>query len=346
MIRSHTALVLLLIVPGAAPALATEPAPDSAMKDMVLIRGGTFRMGDVLEEGVRFATPVHDVTLADFHLACHEVTVEQFRTFVNEAEYITSAEKESPEKADEDDGYGGRLATRGSWVLDPEAGPSWGPDATWRNPQYEQGPKHPATCISWRDAAAYCNWLSGKAGLAVAYDLKTCDLLDADGEPTMDVTKVEGYRLPTEAEWEFAARERGRKVRFGNGKDVARPAEMNFNAAMGEFDFAEKGQCRNATLPVGSFKPNALGLHDMSGNVWEWCSDLLGPYSEEAVTNPYQTEGLMGARRAARGGPWVGGADIARVSARIGWIADDRCNNIGFRLARTKPVEPSKTGQE
>jgi formylglycine-generating enzyme required for sulfatase activity len=97
---------------------------------------------------------------------------------------------------------------------------------------------------------------------------------------------------------------------------------------------------------VGSFKPNALGLHDMSGNVWEWCSDLLGPYPEEAVTNPYQTEGLMGARRAARGGPWVGGADIARVSARIGWIADDRCNNIGFRLARTKPVEPSKTGQE
>jgi formylglycine-generating enzyme required for sulfatase activity len=340
---SPAAFALVLL---AAPALASEPATDPVIENMVPVRGGTFQMGDVLEEGVRFATPVHAVTLSDFHLARHEVTVEQFRTFVHETGYVTLAQKESPVKADEDDGYGGRLATRGSWVLDAEAGPSWVAEATWKDPQYEQGPRHPATCLSWRDAAAYCNWLSTNAGLAVAYDLKTCALLDADGQPTTDVTKVEGYRLPTEAEWEFAARERGKKVRFGNGQDVARPAEINFNAALGDFDFAEKGECRKATMPVDSFKPNALGLHDMSGNVWEWCSDLLGPYPDEAVTNPYQTESLMGARRAARGGPWVGGADLARVSARMGWIADDRCNNIGFRIARSKSEKPSGTDQK
>ena len=87
---------------------------------------------------------------------------------------------------------------------------------------------------------------------------------------------------------------------------------------------------------MGSFKPNSLGLHDMSGNVWEWCSDFVGRYPSEPQTNPYQTEGVMGPRRAARGGPWVGDASGARVSVRLGWTAKDRCNNIGFRLARTK----------
>jgi formylglycine-generating enzyme required for sulfatase activity len=150
------------------------------------------------------------------------------------------------------------------------------------------------------------------------------------------VTKVRGYRLPTEAEWEYAARERGRKVRFGNGQDIARPSEMNFNAADGEFAFVEKGEFRKKTIPVGSFRPNNLGLYDMSGNVWEWCSDFVGRYSKQAQTNPYQQKGMMGPRRAARGGPWIGDASFARVSTRMGWVADDRCNNIGFRISRSK----------
>ena len=189
-------------------------------------------------------------------------------------------------------------------------------------------------CVSWLDAIRYCNWLSRREGLPEAYDVETGDLRDAEGRATTDVTKVPGYRLPTEAEWECAAREGGRMVRFGNGKNVARCEEMNFNGKRSEH--AEPGEGRGKTVSVGSFAPNAFGLYDMSGNVWEWCSDYVDDYPADPQTNPYQSKGERERRRAARGGPWVGDASFAHVSARIGWVANDRCNNIGFRLARSR----------
>jgi formylglycine-generating enzyme required for sulfatase activity len=305
---------------------------------MVLIEGGTFSMGDVFGERVPYAAAVHEVTVSGFYLSKYEITVEQFAAFVENTSYVTSAECECKDAAARpDDGYGGRLATPGTHVVDPAAGRwSWVTEANWRNPQYEQSSKDPVTSVSWRDAVSYCNWLSKKEGLPAAYDVETGNLLDAAGQPTTDVTKVKGYRLPTEAEWEYAARERGKKIRFGNGQNIARSSEMNFNAAEGNFAFAEKGEFRGRTMPVGSFRPNELGLHDMSGNVWEWCSDFLGKYTKEPQTNPYQTRGLMGPRRVARDGPWVGDASFARTYVRMGWVADDRCNNIGFRIARSK----------
>ena len=81
---------------------------------------------------------------------------------------------------------------------------------------------------------------------------------------------------------------------------------------------------------------SANGKCRISGNVWEWCSDFLGRYAKQSQTNPYQQKGMMGPRRAARDGPWAGDASWARASARIGWVADDRCNMIGFRIARSK----------
>lgn len=330
-------LAALAVIGGPVGVEDGEKERPSEMADMRLIEGGTFRMGDVFEEGVRFATPVHDVTISTFHLNRYEVSVEEFAAFVEETGHVTSAERKAAEGAAEGlDEYQANLVSLGAWVLKPGPSTSWVDCANWKDPQFEQSASDPVTCVSWRDAVSYCNWLSAREGLPAAYDVETGKLLNSEGQPTTDVALVKGYRLPTEAEWEYAAREGGKKVRFGNGKDIARPGEINFNAAAGEFDYAEKGECRKGTVPVGSFGPNALGLHDMSGNVWEWRSDFVGQYSDKPQTDPYQSEGMMGSRRAARGGPWVGDAGLARISVRLGWVADDRCNNIGFRIARSK----------
>ncbi|MHC4945626.1 MAG: formylglycine-generating enzyme family protein [Planctomycetota bacterium] len=315
------------------------------MEDMQLIDGGTFQMGDVLDDGIQSATPIHEVTVSSFHLNKYEVTVGEFSAFVDDTGYVTSAEKanrsettcgESPDAGKVDE-YNARLASCGVWLLGGPEKVSWEEKANWRNPHFEQSSKDPVTCVSWKDAISYCNWLSRKEGLHMAYDVESGDLLDAEGRPITDVTEVKGYRLPTEAEWEFAAREGGKKIRFGNGSNLARSSEINFDADSRKFPYSEKGEFRRRTVPVGSFDPNGLGLYDMSGNVWEWCSDFLCTYTSSPQTNPYRlNELIFGPRRAARGGPWVGKASDARVAARFGWVAEDRCNNIGFRIARSK----------
>ncbi len=283
-------------------------AGEPEMTNMLFIEGGTFRMGDMFREGIELATPVHEVTVSSFYLNRHEVTVGEFSEFVAKSGYLTSAETgascETPPgkvpSSDENE-YEARLASPGAWVLNtPSEGP-WTAEANWKNPQFEQSPSDPVVCVSWRDATSYCNWLSVKAGLPAGYDIAAGRLVDDQGQPTTDISKVRGYRLPSEAEWEYAARERGRNVRFGNGQNVATSSDMNINDA--------EGESRRRTMPVGSFRPNSLGLHDMSGNVWEWCSDFLDRYEAAPQHNPYQTKG---------------------------WVAEDRCNNIGFRIARSE----------
>jgi len=342
-----TAFLVLLVITVASPmgVLSDEKVKSSAMADMELVKGGAFKMGDIFEEGVRLATPVHEVTVSDFYLCRYEVSIVEFKAFSNDTKYVTSAEKgEGPPKDKKDapsdkrtQEYNTRLASSGAYMLLSSGPPSWSNKANWKNPGFEQGPQDPVTCVSWNDAIAYCNWLSKKESLPAAYDQKTGNLLDKDGKATTDITKVKGYRLPTESEWEYAAREGGKKIRFGNGKDKALSSEINFNAAGRQFSYSEKGECRDKTVPVNSFKPNCLGLHNMSGNVWEWCSDFLCNYKSGSLTNPYRTEDLVfQSRRAARSGPWFATADYQIVVARIGWIAEDRCNNIGFRIARSK----------
>jgi formylglycine-generating enzyme required for sulfatase activity len=165
----------------------------------------------------------------------------------------------------------------------------------------------PVIEVSWDDAIKYAGWLSAHNG----------------GK----------YRLPTEAEWEFAARERGRKVRFGNGKDIADPGEMNYDATT-EYEYSVNGEMRGQTTPVDAFLPNALGLYDMSCNVLEWCSDWFADYPSGAQTNP--TGPASGSDRVMRGGSWDDGPQYCRVAVRAFSSPDYRDDLLGFRLARTK----------
>ena len=123
-------------------------------------------------------------------------------------------------------------------------------------------------------------------------------------------------------------------MRFGNGKDIADPAEINFiGSSSYKEPYSIAGVYRQKTTPVGSFPANALGLYDMSGNVYEWCSDWYGAYSSGNQTNPAGP--VSGSYRVVRGGSWSHDPQYCRVADRSYGTPGVRFNAIGFRLART-----------
>jgi len=187
--------------------------------------------------------------------------------------------------------------------------------------------RRPVINVSWEDVVAYCNWLSTQHGYQPVYTIS--------GSTVTANWNANGYRLPTEAEWEYAAREGGKKVRFGNGKDIADPKEINFDgSASYKKPYSVVGEYRKKTVPVGSLNsPNALGLHDMSGNVWEWCWDWYGSYPTGAQNNPKGAD--SGASRVLRGGGWLGNPRYCRAADRSHGTPTFRDYFIGFRLARS-----------
>jgi formylglycine-generating enzyme required for sulfatase activity len=136
------------------------------------------------------------------------------------------------------------------------------------------------------------------------------------------------YRLPTEAEWEYACRA-GTSAPFNTGNNLT-TSQANYDGKY-PYNNNTKGKYQNKTLPVGSFTPNAWGLYDMHGNVWEWCNDWFGNYSNGSITNPQGVK--FGASRVRRGGGWSNRAQFCRSAYRNNFSPDSRDYSIGFRLA-------------
>ena len=180
--------------------------------------------------------------------------------------------------------------------------------------------RRPVINVSWFNAIEYCNWLSEKEGLSKAYDNKG-NLLDKDGRVTTDSSKVVGYRLLTEAEWEYAAKggNQSKGYIYSGSDKVNHVAWYASNS-------------RSKTQEVGMKEPNELGLYDVSGNVWEWCSDWYGSYSSSSQTNPYNSSGSY---RVERGGSCYSFATGVRVAYRNRSSPTYTFNVIGFRIGRT-----------
>ncbi|WP_461256017.1 SUMF1/EgtB/PvdO family nonheme iron enzyme [Treponema sp. R80B11-R83G3] len=190
------------------------------------------------------------------------------------------------------------------------------------NPSNFKGDNLPVEQVSWYDAVEYCNKRSQKEGLTPAYT--------RNGDNVTWNKNANGYRLPTEAEWEYACRA-GTTTPFSTGNNVT-TSQANYDGN-NPYNNNAKGEYRQKTMAVGSFSPNALGLYDMHGNVWEWCWDWYGNYSSGSQTDPIGTS--SGSYRVGRGGSWYNSAEDVRSGYRFNYYAPyDRGSGIGFRLVR------------
>lgn len=264
--------------------------------EMVLVKAGCFQMGNTRNdpEGTVFEKPIHTVSLTyDFYIGRYPVTSSEYGIFL-------AAKNRTP-----------------LIHLQDESGP-------W-----------PTGYVSWLDAVEYCNWLSEREGLQPAYDslgmILECEggtksLLDKHGKPTKHIAEVEGYRLPTEAEWEYAARG-GHK-----SKEDFKYAGCNcFDEVAWPLTFLI-----NEDKIMGGKKPNALGLYDMSGYISEWCYDRWGLYSDKKKTNPIGPYGSgVEIPRVIRGGSTKDSLASSRLAFRD-YVYPTRSNGeVGFRVSRT-----------
>jgi formylglycine-generating enzyme required for sulfatase activity len=251
---------------------------------LVLVSEGEFLMGspDTDLGAKAIEKPRHRVRITrPFYLGVHEVTVGQFRAFVEATGYRTEAESS---------GEGGSVYDRVHKRFEQI------PDHNWRNPglPLAQGDDEPVVQVSWNDGMAFCRWLS-------EHDHRS-------------------YRLPTEAEWEYACRA-GSTTRWCMGDD---PEQLD------QFSWI-RDTVGCSTHRVGTKRPNAFGLYDMHGNVWEWCFDRFGPYSEKSVADPVGA--ASGRVRVLRGGACAQAEiDRTRSAARLSRGASSRFSKYGFRV--------------
>ena len=257
------------------------PLVNSIGMTLAPIPPGTFLMGSPGYEAGRETneSPQHEVVITrPFYMGVYQVTVGQFKAFVSDTGYQTEAEKSG----------------QGALVVGPDFNYQLDPKANWQSPGLEQTDDHPAVCISWNDAKAFCDWLGKKEGRT--------------------------YALPTEAQREYACRA-GSKTRFHfrDDEEVAQYAWQNVEPVM-------------KTHPVGRLKPNARGLYDMHGNIWEWTADWYADdYYQKSPREDPPGPGLSNAR-VMRGGGGFTNLAAARSAFRSCLEPAMSRTNGGFRV--------------
>ena len=310
-----------------------------AQPGMVLIPQGEFVMGGRSDRAYQDEFPLHEVVISPFYMDLYEVTNAEFKKFVDATGYVTTAEKDidwetikqqlptgTPKPPDS-------VLRAGSLVFESSANVSnlydesqwwkWVVGANWRRPQgpgssIEQIMDHPVVHVSWEDASAYADWC--------------------------------GKRLPTEAEWEWAASGGDSEAIYPWGNKEISAAFDQANFWQGVFPISNNKQDGyENTSPVGSFPANGFGLYDMAGNVWEWCSDRYNAAGyQEAFTkgeqmNPkgsssyYDPREPNAAKHVLRGGSFLCNESYCsgyRITRRMSSSKETGLSHTGFRCAR------------
>jgi formylglycine-generating enzyme len=329
-VASFAAMPHLLALKFSLAALlqASPPAPlvDSLGIAFVRLPAGEFAMGsDEPVEALAAAypdldrsrferltdeRPVHVVRISKpFEMSRHEVTVGQFRAFIQRSGHVPQS------IADGTGGYGYNPGYDPATSPRNDAFEGRRPIYSWQNPGFPQGDDHPVVNVTWHDAAALARWLTAQEGRR--------------------------YRLPTEAEWEYACRA-GKRSRYQHGdapQELVRVAN-SFDADTAALwpqwrDRALAGHDGHTfTAPVGSFAPNDFGLFDMHGNVWEWTADWYGEdyYAQSPATDP--TGPAAGDTKVRRGGSWHSWPLYTRCSYRNWNTPETRYTLVGIRLVR------------
>jgi formylglycine-generating enzyme required for sulfatase activity len=318
------------LVPADKASTTAEPTPapkritNSIGMKLTLIPSGKFMMGSKesaeetaaffnktygehsLKEKFKDEHPPHHVWITKpFYLGTYHVTRGQFRQFVKDTGYKTNAETGEELNGEKLGAYGWDKRT---FVFSEKY--------SWRNVGFEQTDEHPVVDMSWNDAVAFCKWLSRKEG--------------------------QTYRLPTEAEWEYACRA-GTTTRYYSGDDpetlakVGNVADATLDAKFPKSTVHIKSSDGYVfTSPVGSFQPNAFGLYDMHGNAWQWCSDWYDAWYYEKSPEVDPAGSSSGDSRVLRGGSWHDWPDSSRSTARRRLAAAFRGSTSGFRVARNQ----------
>lgn len=314
-------LVSVFTAAGCSPenkdvALARETPPPL---DMVYISAGEFTIGS--EDGFSDESPSKRLKMSGFFMDQHEVTNAQFEAFVKSTGYLTVAEevldpKQFPNVKKEILKPGALVHVKGEW--------KYVPGANWRHPEgpgssIEGKENHPVVQVCWQDAMAYAKWA--------------------------------GKELPTEAQWEYAARGGHEKLPFIWGKEPYDDKHPQANIWQGEFPIQNKNTDGFLTTsPVKSFSPNAFGLYDMAGNVWEWCADWYHASAYKMMTGEdpkgprvsYDPDEPGVAKRVLRGGSFLC-ADCYckgyRPSARMKSTPDTALFHSGFRCVINIPAQ-------